>query len=200
MGILFKSVLAIAAACLLLAGCASPTIQPSQDLTKFNSEKPRSILVVPVANRSTAVEAPDGMLVTLAVPLAERGFYVFPTHMVRRTMEDDGIGDADLVQQADPQRLASLFGADAILYTTIEKWDAQYLVLATSTTVTANYVLKSGKTGETLWERRVERCYSTTRTTAVGASRGSLSVQSWRLLSGLLRRTMPWHRKPVPQR
>ena len=75
-------------------------------------------------------------------------------------MEDDGLGDADLVHKADTVRLASLFGADAVLYAVIEDWSSKYLVLATTTTVEISYTLKSGKTGEILWKSRQRRNFS----------------------------------------
>lgn len=161
--------LGIASALLMLAACQPPAPPPARDYGAFNQEKPRSILVVPVVNRSAEVNAPDGLLVTLPIPLAERGFYVFPAHMVRRTMEDDGLGDADLVHSADSVKLAQIFGADAVLYAVIEEWNSKYIVLATTTTVAISYTLKSGKTGETLWESKQRRAYS------VGPQGGGLS-------------------------
>ena len=104
-----------------LAGCAPAP----KDYTNLRAEAPRSILIVPVVNKSTQADAPDNFLVTLPVPLAERGYYVFPVNMVKRTMEDDGLSDADMVANAEPVRLASLFGADAVLYASIEKWNSR---------------------------------------------------------------------------
>ena len=69
-------------------------------------------------------------------------------------MEEEGLADANLVHSADPTRLGELYGADAILYITIENWETVYLVVHAETTVSLNYVLKSGKTGEVLWRRR----------------------------------------------
>jgi hypothetical protein len=66
-------------------------------------------------------------------------------------MEDDGLADANMVHEADSTRLASLFGADAVLYVSIERWDAQYAVLSTTITVEFDYVLKDGGTGQELW-------------------------------------------------
>ena len=151
--------LGVTATLLMLAAC-QPAPPPQRDFTAFNREKPRSILVVPVVNRSAEVNAPDGLLVTLPVPLAERGFYVSSTHMVGRTMEDDGLGDADLVHGASSMKLAKLFGADAVLYAVIEEWKSQYIVLSTTTTVAISYTLKSGETGETLWESKQRRSFS----------------------------------------
>ncbi|MEC4593057.1 MULTISPECIES: DUF799 domain-containing protein [Nitrospirillum] len=149
---------AVAALLALTAACAHKP--PPKDYTAYRSEDPHSILVIPVTNKSTQVDAPDNFLATLAVPLAERGYYVFPVNMVKRTMEDDGLGDADMVRAADPRRLANLFGADAVLYAEIENWDASYIVVSASTTVRVHYTLKSGKTGETLWDQTTTAAYS----------------------------------------
>jgi hypothetical protein len=142
--------LVLAAVVLLMAGCA---VQKSNyDYSHFREENPRSILVVPVVNHSVNVDAPDYLLSSLAVPVVERGYYVFPVNMVKQVMSDDGLSDADMVHSSDPVRLAKLFGADSVLYVDIERWDAQYVVLSTTVTVNVKYTLKSGKTGETLWE------------------------------------------------
>lgn len=135
-----------------LGGCAPAP----KDYTDFKAESPHSILVVPVVNRSTQVDAPDDFLVTLPIPLAERGYYVFPVNMVKRTMEDDGLSDADMVANADPVKLAQLFGADAVLYATIDEWDSRYILVSTTTTVKIDYALKSGKTGKTLWYSTIQ--------------------------------------------
>jgi hypothetical protein len=79
---------------------------------------------------------------------------VFPVHMTRQLLEDDGLGDADLVHDSDPARLGKMFGADAVLYIGIERWDARYLVLQTTVTVDLHYTLKSASTGQVLWENR----------------------------------------------
>ena len=72
-------------AAILLSGCAGnkpATSAAKKDYTALRSEKPRSILVVPAVNRSVDVGAPDYLLSTIARPLAERGYYVFPVHLV----------------------------------------------------------------------------------------------------------------------
>jgi len=141
---------------ILAAGCA--TVQ--KDYTKFNAASPHSILIVPVVNKSVDVTAPDYFLSTIAVPVAEQGYYVFPVNLVKRVLEDDGLSDADMVHNAPTARLCSLFGADAVLYVTIEKWEAKYLLLTTQVTVALAYSIKDGKTGDTLWEDRETMVYS----------------------------------------
>lgn len=141
-----------------LLACNSP-IQNPKDYRKFRAENPRSILVVPVVNRTVDVTAPDYFLATISRPLAERGYYVFPVNLVKHVLEDDGLSDANLVHQADPKRLGELFGVDTILYITIEKWDAKYAVFSTSVEVGFTYVLKSGRTGEELWSSHEAMTY-----------------------------------------
>lgn len=137
---------------LLLAAYLSACVStPKKDFTQFRAEDPRSILVLPVVNSTVNIDAPDYFLSTISRPVADRGFYVFPIHLTKRVLEDDGLSDANLVHEADPTRLGEIFGADAILYITINRWDARYVVLNTTVTVGFTYVLKSGYTGETLW-------------------------------------------------
>src|ERR1039457_3429343 len=131
-----------------LAGCVS---SKRADYSHFRTEVPRSILVVPVINKSVDVDAPDYFLATIAEPLGERGYYVFPVNMVKSVMADDGLSDANLVHSGDPRRLGELFGADAVMYISIERWDARYVLLSTTVTVELNYSIKSGHTGQELW-------------------------------------------------
>lgn len=140
-----------------LSGCA--TTRPLSMQDKFVSAAPRSILVVPVVNKSVDVTAADYMLSTIAIPLAERGYYVFPINAVKRVLEDEGLSDSSLVHSSSTAKLASMFGADAVLYLTINRWDAQYMVLKTKVTVGINYQIRSGKTDQVLWENAEEMVY-----------------------------------------
>ena len=150
--------LPVAALAALLAGCIPQVVPP--DYSKLLAAAPRSILVVPVVNNTVEVDASSYFLSTIPVPVAERGYYVFPVNLVKRVLEDDGLSDASLVHAADPMRLCALFGADAVLYVTIQRWEAKYVVLATTDSVGFTYVLKDGKTGDTLWREERVAAYS----------------------------------------
>ena len=147
-----KRLLLLAATAALLSGCVMPPVDTGYDYSAFRSADPRSILIVPVVNNRVEVDASDYFLSAISQPVAERGYYVFPVNMVKRVMEEDGLADADMVHSADPTRLAALFGADSVLYVSVERWDAQYAVLSTTVTVEFNYLLKDGHTGETIWQ------------------------------------------------
>jgi hypothetical protein len=157
---------------LILSGCV-----PKADLSKqekFLSASPRSILIVPVINESVDITAADYMLSTLTIPLAERGYYVFPINAVKRVLEDDGLADSSLVHSAPTSKLANLFGADAVLYIVVEQWDAKYMVLTTTTTVALSYQIRDGKTNDVLWENKVKMVYQPNDGGSGGGSPGGL--------------------------
>ena len=120
---------------------------------------PIRILVVPVVNESLEVEAGNYLLSTLPIPLAERGYYVFPVNTVKFVLEQEGYYEADRVAQQDPAALAALFGADAILYLTFKRWDAQYVVLATTITVQLEYRMVAAD-GQEIWKETRTKQYT----------------------------------------
>ena len=145
---------------LCVGACAGNAPIP-KDYTAFRKAAPRSILIVPVVNHSNEAQAADLFLTTLAVPLSERGYYVFPTAMTKKLIQDDGLSDPGAVHSASTPALASLFGADAVLYVEILDWKARYAVTASTVTVKFLYTLKNGRTGDLLWQDEQGYTYST---------------------------------------
>lgn len=134
---------------LLAAGCAA--VPQTKDYAAFRSADPRSVLIVPPVNRSADVEAPALILGEFPIPVAERGYYVFPVALVKGVLEDEGLADADFVHGSDPSRLCGLFGADSVLYVTIEDWVVAMAGFDVSVNVELDYVLKGCRTGGILW-------------------------------------------------
>ena len=141
----------IAGAFLLSVGACATT--PKPDYSKFFEHHPRSVLIVPAINKTTAVEAPTVFNTTVTRPFAERGYYVYPVFLTRDILNDLGLSDEGLIAQAQPQRFREIFGADAVLFVTVNTWTTTYVVLASSVTVEANYKLVDTDTGEVIWER-----------------------------------------------
>lgn len=152
------SVILLAFVLLLIAGCAGQ-IKEKKDLSSFHSAAPRSILVIPSVNKSLDVDAPNYLLTTLTIPLAEKGYYVFPVHTVKTVLEQEGFYEGERIHSQPPEVLASLFGADAILYVVINRWDAKYAVLSTLVTVDFDYKIVS-KTGVEIWRAKKTMQYS----------------------------------------
>lgn len=149
--------LTLIAVLILLTGCA--TQSKKLDMSAFNAAAPRSILVVPVINKSLDVDAPNYMLSTLPIPLAEKGYYIFPVNTTKYVLEQEGMYEANRIHMEPPESLAKLFGADAVLYVTINRWDATYALLVTTVTVDFDYRMVS-KDGTEIWKEHQTMEYS----------------------------------------
>jgi len=139
-----------------LIGCAN--VQ-KKDMSAFTAAAPRSILVVPVANKTLDVDAPIFVLTTLPIPLANKGYYVFPVNTTKYILEQEGLYEGDRILSMPVPTLAKMFGADAILYVTINRWDAQYAFIATTVTVEFDYKLVSAD-GTVIWNENKKMVYS----------------------------------------
>lgn len=140
-----------------LTGCIT---QPTkQDMSAFHNAAPRSILVVPVINKSLDVDAPNYVLAALPLPLAEKGYYVFPVNTTKYVLEQEGFYEGERIHQQPTESLAKLFGADAVLYVSINRWDAQYALIATVVTVEFDYRLVA-KDGTEIWKEHKSMQYS----------------------------------------
>lgn len=118
---------------------------------KMYSEKPLSVLVLPPINNSTAADAKDYYTTTVAEPLTNSGYYVCPIEIVNDILQQEGLYDTETMMNVPVEKFREYFGADAVLYVTIEKWDTQYMITSGSVTVKAACELKSTISGETIW-------------------------------------------------
>lgn len=159
-----KILASIIAMSVLITGCVTPPA--AYDYTAMKAETPHSILIVPAINNTANVTAADWFLSTVSQPFADRGYYVFPANMVRGVLNDSGLGDAGLVHSTDARRLQPLFGCDAVLLIEIDKWDAKYIVLSTTTEVEFHYQLRSCKTNGVLWENTQSLTYTPQQSSA----------------------------------
>ncbi len=151
-----RTVLCLLAA-VLLTGCVTQPVK--KDMSAFTAAAPRSILVVPTINKSLDVDAPNYVLAALPVPVAEKGYYVFPVNTTKYVLEQEGYYEGERIHQQPTETLAKLFGADAVLYVSINRWDAQYAFIATTVTVDFDYRLVS-KDGTEIWKENKRMQYS----------------------------------------
>ena len=130
-----------------LTGCAT-----KKSYTAYFAHEPRSILIVPALNETSAVDAEPVYMTTVSRPLAERGFYVFPVYLTELLLRDLGLPEAGLVHELPLDRFREHFGADAVLFVTIKDWSNKYVVFQSSTIVTVSFVLKDTRSGTVMWE------------------------------------------------
>jgi hypothetical protein len=136
---------------LLYSGCAKH-VSKIQEFPKMYDQKPRSILILPPMNESTDAEAKDYYMTTVEMPFASMGYYTFPVEMVSDIMKQEGVYDTELLYELPLDKFDEYFGADAVLFTHIKKWDVSYIVISSSLTVSIDANIISTKTGEELWK------------------------------------------------
>ena len=137
---------------LLSSGCAPTMVTKAAKFPLMYEENPQSILVLPPINRSTAADAKEYYSTTIQEPLSLSGFYTFPYEVTSEILKMEGIYDAELLYNMPLAKFQEYFGADAVLFTTINKWDMSYLVLAAGLTVEITCEIKSTKSDQTLWK------------------------------------------------
>ena len=136
-----------------LSGCQTTA---SYDYTNFERSKPKSILVLPPLNHTTAPEASDAVLSQVTVPLAEAGYYVLPVALTRETFFHNGMVTNEDIHSLPTSKLYEVFGADSALYIDITRYGTKYYIIDSLTEYSANATLIDLKTSAILWEGRVD--------------------------------------------
>jgi len=138
---------------LFSAGCAPKinTVTKGEKFPKMYDQQPRSLLILPPMNESTDAEAKDYYMTTVEIPFALMGYYVMPVEIVNDVMKQEGITNTEMLYDLPLNKLQEYFGADAVLYTRIKKWNTSYMVIASTLTVSVDSEIVSTKTSEKLW-------------------------------------------------
>lgn len=146
-------ILLIAFVCssLFLASCGPKMISKSEKFPLMYEEKPASVLILPPMNQTTAADAKDYYATTIQEPLSFCGFYVFPYEITSEILKMEGLYDSELLTNMPLAKFREYFGADAVLFTTIKKWNLAYVVLASTLTVSVDCELKSTTSDQVLW-------------------------------------------------
>lgn len=102
---------------------------PPYDYANYRAHPPRSILVIPPLNESTAVQGTYSYLSTVSRPVAELGYYVFPVAVVDQFLKENGMPTAGEMHQVPPEKVREILGADAVMYVTLEQYGSKYQVI-----------------------------------------------------------------------
>ncbi len=135
---------------LLMSSCAEK-ITRSVQYPKMYEEKPLTIAVMPPINQTQHVEAKDYFYTTLYAPLCEKGYYVYSPMMTMEMFQTESAYDAEQFLEADLSQFRNVLGADAAMFTIIKSWKRSNI--GGSVTAGVEYILRSTKTGETLYQR-----------------------------------------------
>ena len=161
---------------IILSACTTTTTVPltkSAAYAKMYEEKPVAILLMPPVNRSTAVDAKEYFHSTLNIPIANAGYYVIPPFISMEILKQESAYDAELFLNTPLNKFGEVFGADLALFTVIHKWDKNGL--KSTVDVEVEYIFKSIKTNEVVYQRKGSITYNTSVSTGIGGVWGILA-------------------------
>ena len=132
------------------ASCTTPVLMGDQ-YAKMYEEKPLTIAIMPPINQTTHAEAKDYFYTTLYQPLCEKGYYVFSPYLTMEMFQQESAYDAEMFLEGDVSTFGKVLGADAVMFTIIKDWKRKTALGYLD--VNIEYVLRSTKTGEILYNR-----------------------------------------------
>lgn len=136
-----------------IVSCSTPTTLLEQYPAMYD-EKPLSIAIMPPINQTTHAEAKDYFYTTLYQPLCEKGYYVFSPYLTMEMFQQESAYDAEQFIEADLSQFRNVLGADAAMFTIIKSWKRNNV--GGQLTVKVEYILRSTKSGNTLYTREGE--------------------------------------------
>jgi hypothetical protein len=147
-----KQYIILALTALLLASCgASNTLTRGSQYPKMYEEHPLSIVVMPPINQTNHAEAKDYFYTTLYAPLCEKGYYVYSPMMTMEMFQTESAYDSEQFLEGNLSQFRNVLGADAAMFTIIKSWKRNSV--GGSVTAGVEYILRSTKSGETLYHR-----------------------------------------------
>lgn len=162
---------------MLLPACAPQTISKKAAFPNMYSEAPLSILVLPPINETTAADAKEYYITTVAQPLSLEGYYVYPIEVTTDILKLEGLNDTETMLNMPPQKFKEYFGADAIMYIKLLKWDTAYYVVGGHVSVGIDAWLVSTKTSQKLWAYNGTLTIDTTGDSGGAGGLGGLLVK-----------------------
>lgn len=135
-------------------------------------QHPLSIAVMPPINKTNNVDAKEYLFFTLSQPLAERGYYVFPAFLTMEMFKSESAYDAELYKDGSLSRFKEVLGADAVLFSTITKWEKA--AVASSIRVEIEYSLKSTTDNKEIFHRKGNIVYDASLNVSGGGLLGAV--------------------------
>ncbi|MCR4766261.1 MAG: DUF799 domain-containing protein [Bacteroidaceae bacterium] len=145
-----KKIILFALFAIALASCKSSKTLAEQYPGMYE-EKPLSIAIMPPINQTTHAEAKDFFYTTLYLPLCEKGYYVYSPYLTMEMYQQESAYDAEMFLENDLSMFQKVLGADAAMFTIIKDWRRNNV--GGRLNVQVEYILRSTKTGETLYQR-----------------------------------------------
>ncbi len=148
-----KKIISLILAVLSLASCSTVKTLGEQYPGMYE-EKPLSIAIMPPINQTNHAEAKDYFYTTMYMPLCEKGYYVYSPYLTMEMFQQESAYDAEMFIEGDLTPFRNVLNADAVMFTIIKDWRRSHI--GGMLTVRIEYILRSTKTGRTLYNREGE--------------------------------------------
>ena len=145
-----KNIILLLLTAVAIASCSS-TQTMGEQYPGMYEEKPVTIAIMPPINQTTHAEAKDYFYTTMYLPLCEKGYYVYSPYLTMEMFQQESAYDAENFLEADLSTFRTVLGADAAMFTIIKSWKRSNI--GGNLTVDIEYILRSTKTGNTLYTR-----------------------------------------------
>ena len=100
-------------ASVILASCGTTTTTTRGDsYPKMYAEKPLTILVMPPINKTVNVEAKEYFYTSMAMPLAEKGYYVISPFLAMDFLKSESAYDSEMYIDGSLTAFKNVFGVD----------------------------------------------------------------------------------------
>lgn len=146
-----KNLLLILSLIFVLTACGSTQtqVQP-KELSLIEQEAPLAIVIMPPINNSNNVDAKEYLYSSLAIPLINKGYYVFSPYLTLDLFQQESAYDAELFIDSDLSQFQKVLGADAVLFTVINHWQKGLNTIQTN----VEYILRSTHSNKELFRRQ----------------------------------------------
>ncbi len=169
-----KAIAALSLMVVFVSSCSTASKLTYEDAYKgIYNEAPLTVLIMPPINKSTNVESKEFFHSTLNVPLANAGYYIIPPFLSMEILRNESAYDAELFLNQPVNKFGEVFGADVALFTIIHRWDKSSI--GAKVLVSVEYILKSTKTNEVLYQRKGDVTYDASVSTNVGGIWGAIA-------------------------
>ncbi|MDD5225788.1 MAG: DUF799 family lipoprotein, partial [Candidatus Omnitrophica bacterium] len=110
--------MSVLAATVFFAGCT-----PNHFLIKeYEKQRPLSVLVLPPVNQTPQEGVEDVVYPIFVRAIGEKGYYVYSPEYVQEIFQRNKLQEAGRIHALPYKKCYDVFGPDAILYITVEKW------------------------------------------------------------------------------
>lgn len=133
----------------LISSCKVEKMTRGERYAQLYAEQPTTLLIMPPINKTTHVDAKELLYSSMSKPLIDAGYYVISPILALDILKAESAYDAELFLNSSLDMFKSYFGADALVFTQIDKWQKEGTGIRTN----IHCIIKSTTTNQVLFDR-----------------------------------------------